>query len=409
MVGEKNLTLINNNNNKKSMKKQLLMKCASLMMFGALLLSSQSVFAQKTALFNFRAMAAQYGDNNVHNFTSSETAYTFRINSSTKPSVQTPDYGIWQCGYTFQLQNCTSDFGLRHYGAGKSYNDGLYTNNDRYIILQGLEAGDKMIVDYNKEDVSGASVLFPEAGIATFDNGGTPATNTQWGEVVDGKEYTATGTWLAIQQKAKSTGAYIYSISLTKQHEKISIGSDGFATFSSFYGLDFSTVGDKVKAYTAKLEGDKVVFEQVTGFVPANTGLFIQAIGGTTSVQVPTAETSAFSQDNELVGCPGGKKVTANDATAYTYVFGKSAADGLCFFKVADASEVSVPIGKAYLSTTTVASSRLSVSFDGMTTGIEEFKAPTQNDNAVYNLQGIKASTVSKGRIYIQNGKKYVK
>ncbi len=378
----------------------------------ALLAGNSSVWAQKTAVFNFRSMAAQYGsDYNVHNFTSSETASTFRISGSIKPSVQTPDFGIYQAGNTFQFQNCTSDFGLRHYGAGKSYNDGLYTNNDRYIIIKNLEAGDKMVVDYNKEDVGGASVLFPIADLATYDNAGTPTNNGEWGEVADGVEYTALGTWLAIQQKNKSLGTYIYSISLTKQHETIAIGADGYTTFSSFYGLDFSSVSDKVKAYTAKVDGGKVVMTQATGFVPANTGLFIKAIGGTTSVKVPTAETASFTADNELIGASGGKVVTADEATAYTYVFGKNNTTGdLCFFKVADGTNVSIPVGKAYLSTTTAAARSMNIMFDdGTVTGISNVNTEYQSDGSVYNIQGVKVNAAQQKGIYIVNGKKFVK
>jgi len=344
---------------------------------------------------------------NVHNFTSSVAAYNFRISGSIKPSVQTPDFGIYQAGNTFEFQNCTTDFGLRHYGAGKTYNDGLYTSNDRYIIMQNLEAGDKMVVDYNKENVSSAMVYFPIADLATYDNAGTPTNNTEWGEVGDGTEYTALGTWLAIQQKNRSLGTYIYSITLTKQHDIITIGADGYTTFTSFYGLDFSTVTDKVKAYTAVVEDGKVVMTQVTGFVPANTGLFIKAIGGTTSVSVPTAETAAFSQDNDLVGAAGGKIVTADDATAYTYVFGKSAADGLCFFKVTDGQQVSVPVGKAYLSAA-VAPARMSIVFNDEVTGIKSIdNGQLTIDNTAYDLQGRRVAQPAKG-LYIINGKKVI-
>lgn len=378
-----------------------------MLLLGSMMLTPMSVSAQKSHKFDFQAMAANYGDYNVHNFTSSVAAYNFRISGSIKPSVQTPDFGIYQAGNTFEFQNCTTDFGLRHYGAGKTYNDGLYTSNDRYIIMQNLEAGDKMVVDYNKENVSSAMVYFPIADLATYDNAGTPTNNTEWGEVVDGTEYTALGTWLAIQQKNKSAGTYIYSITLTKQHDIITIGADGYTTFTSFYGLDFSTVTDKVKAYTAVVEDGKVVMTQVTGFVPANTGLFIKAIGGTTSVSVPTAETAAFSQDNDLVGAAGGKIVTADDATAYTYVFGKSAADGLCFFKVTDGQQVSVPVGKAYLSAA-VAPARMSIVFNDEVTGIKSIdNGQLTIDNTAYDLQGRRVAQPAKG-LYIINGKKVI-
>lgn len=380
-----------------------------MLLTGSIVLAPINVTAQKTAVFNFKTMASAYGDSNPHLFTSSVAASSFRISSSIKPNVQTPDYGIYLAGNTFQFQECTTSFGLRKNGAGKTYNSGLYTNNDRYIIIQNLEAGDKMVVDYNIEDQTGASVLFPIADLATYDNSGTPTNNTAWGTCVDEQEYTATGTWIAVQQKNKSSqNTYIYSISLTKQHDKITIGSDGYTTFTSFYGLDFSTVTDKIKAYTAKVEGGKVVMTQATGFVPANTGLFIKAIGGTTSVSVPTAETTAFSQSNELVGAAGGKVVTANDATAYTYVFGKSATDGLCFFKVADGQNASIPVGKAYLQTA-VSLSRMAIQFDNEVTGISEIETGVLDDSAIYNLQGMKITDVKKGQVYIKNGKKFIK
>ncbi|MBQ8065172.1 MAG: hypothetical protein IJ200_05905 [Prevotella sp.] len=172
----------------------------------------------------------------------------------------------------------------------------------------------------------------------------------------------------------------------------------GYATFSSNYALDFTDVTD-LKAYRAEsAAGGKVNMTQVTGKVPAQTGLFLA--GATT--EIPTTICTTSIGDNLLKPTTGGDIYNAEKTQ---YVFAKQGED-YGFYKVGDS--LSPAASKAYLETTSaVSGARLVLAFDEDITAVEGVKAVNAQENVYYNLAGQRVAQPAKG-LYIVNGKKVI-
>ncbi|MBQ9186766.1 MAG: hypothetical protein IJ144_02940 [Prevotella sp.] len=176
------------------------------------------------------------------------------------------------------------------------------------------------------------------------------------------------------------------------------ISDAGYATFSSIYPLDFTGI-TTVKAYRAESAATgKVNMTQVTGKVPAQTGLFLA--GATT--EIPTTICTTSIGDNLLKPTTGGDIYNAEKTQ---YVFAKQGED-YGFYKVGDS--LSPDAGKAYLETTSeVSGARLVLAFDEDITAVEGVKAVSALENVYYNLAGQRVAQPAKG-LYIVNGKKVI-
>ena len=182
--------------------------------------------------------------------------------------------------------------------------------------------------------------------------------------------------------------------SLTAEVSSVSasIGSTGWATFSSSYPLDFT--GKSVNAYkvTGVDESNVVELTQVYK-VPANTGLLLS---GTTD-DIPVATGVMDDMTGNLMVAGDGSAVTAS-ATKYVLANqGEPAVLG--FYKIA--SDVAVPYGKAYLDLTGVGSPAPAV-----------IRIVDEENNAT-NLQNLDGTNnavkfIENGRLYIlKNGITY--
>ena len=142
-----------------------------------------------------------------------------------------------------------------------------------------------------------------------------------------------------------------------------------YSTFCSpDHDVDFTDV-TVVKAYQASVNNNVVTLTQVTGKVKAGEGLLIENVD--------------------------------NVQTAYILVSDKE-------FKYIDPvkSDNTLRKGKAYLEIPDGSSAKPSTLFIGEATAINGVAVEKKADNAIYNLQGMRVKTPSKG-FYIINGKKY--
>lgn len=200
------------------------------------------------------------------------------------------------------------------------------------------------------------------------------------------------------------TANKVYNSSGTVGAQTVSIGTDGYATFSSKYPLNFPD-GDEVdvKAYKASIDGSSVKMTRVTGGVPANTGLFVQKISDVATVTVdPVATETADVTSNLLKPTTGGD---IYDSEKYQYVFAKQGGE-LAFYQVT--GSLSPAAGKAYLETESAIAARLAFDFeDENTTGIQQVATAQKNVEGYYNLAGQRVAQPTKG-LYIVNGKKVV-
>lgn len=175
-----------------------------------------------------------------------------------------------------------------------------------------------------------------------------------------------------------------------------------YSTFCSDWDVDFSGVTD-VEAYKATVNGNVVSTERVYNKVKAGEGLLIKNVGNVTFVKLPIVHDAEPLGNNYLKGVT--KNMEAKDfdgKTAYILVSDKE-------FKYIDPvnSDKTLRKGKAYLELPPAeAGAKPSSLFFGEATAINGIAVEKKADNAIYNLQGMRVKTPTKG-LYIINGKKY--
>ena len=174
-----------------------------------------------------------------------------------------------------------------------------------------------------------------------------------------------------------------------------------YSTFCSDWNVDFSGVTD-VEAYKATVNGNVVSTERVKGKVKAGEGLLIKNVGSVTSVTLPVVHDAEPLSHNCLKGVT--KNMTKSDfvdKTAYILYSDEE-------FRYIDPenSEKTLQKGKAYLDCTAEPGAKPSTLFIGEATAINGVAVEKKADNAIYNLQGMRVKTPTKG-LYIINGKKY--
>ena len=202
-----------------------------------------------------------------------------------------------------------------------------------------------------------------------------------------------------------------YSVKVaTNSGNAISISSAKYATFSSTQKLDFTGTG--VTAYKATSTGESsVTLEEVSGVVPAETGLLLKADAGTYYIPLSTADPTVIVTDNLLQSTATAAHNIEEDEVGRAFVFGKFNDTEVGFFKAAEGKTIGV--GKSYLLLDTPLAK--DVEFLSFVFGDEESETTAINavstkvENGVrYNLAGQKVGADYKG-IVIVNGKKYLR
>ena len=191
---------------------------------------------------------------------------------------------------------------------------------------------------------------------------------------------------------------YVY---IQKVAVNTTIGSDGYATYSCAYPLDFSSATDVRGYYATSASAGTVVMTEVTGTAAANEGLFLQKTGEDPTIPVVSSGTTLTG--NLLKPTTGGNIYDSDKAQ---YVFAKQSEE-LGFYKVI--GSLSPASGKAYLEVNSaIAASRLRFVFeDEETTGIMSTERKTQADRSFYNLSGQRVTQPRRG-LYIVGGKKVI-
>ena len=183
------------------------------------------------------------------------------------------------------------------------------------------------------------------------------------------------------------------------------ISAAGWATYCSPYPLDFSSsIANLKKAYLVTgATGNTLDLAEITGTVPANTGILLEGEGVVTEVPVTIPVVASSSTDvsaNKLVG------VTTNtpiDAEA-GYVLMGSPRVG--FYK--NSNDFTVGANTAYLPADFAGARMAFFGFDDEATGVQNLTpALSEGEGVVYNLRGQRVAQPTKG-LYIVNGKKVV-
>ena len=193
---------------------------------------------------------------------------------------------------------------------------------------------------------------------------------------------------------------------------KVTIGSLGYATFSSVKSVDFSGETN-VDAYIASAITDNKVVLTKHNKVPDHNGVLLKGTAGT--YNIPVTESPDAITTNYLMATVGATKVAASDPTnnKYRYFLSGTTVENVGFYNLS--SEQTSAAGKAYLETSDALNSdsyaRAAWTFEDTTTGIANLNV---NDNTnidanapMYNLAGQRVGKNYKG-VVIMNGKKVV-
>ena len=176
----------------------------------------------------------------------------------------------------------------------------------------------------------------------------------------------------------------------------VKLNGSGYATFSSTVPIDFSDDSEFTAWAITEISGTTISFSQITGAVPANTGVLLKGTANTTVYPV-TAISGTAPTSNLLTAIS-----TATTVTAGQYY-------GLSGDKFVKVGAGTVPAGKALLPASAVGSSIKAFNFvfeddpDGINS-IDNGELTIDNA-AIYNLAGQRLSKMQKG-INIVNGKK---
>lgn len=186
----------------------------------------------------------------------------------------------------------------------------------------------------------------------------------------------------------------------------ITIGTAKMATYSNTSAWEIPA---GVQAYTAKYADNKIKLTEVTGTVPANTGVVLYGNAGTYTANLTT--TDATLADNDLASTANAA-YTVVDNTTYALVAEKDAQGNktgkVCFGRLEEGSIVAQ--GKAYLTISdSSAAKQLSIDINGETTGINAVENATETQNDVYYTLGGQRTVKPLKGLYIHNGKKYMK
>ena len=157
-----------------------------------------------------------------------------------------------------------------------------------------------------------------------------------------------------------------------------------------------------VTAYIGKLNGETVTLEEISGAIPANTGILYK---GTTPGQTvkfyATNDDEATVTDNILAPTgSAGKTLSEGDYVLATINNGQN----LGFYPVNGPTAYGA--FKAYIPSGSVSAAKLAINF-GDETGIATL-SHEKTDNVYYDLQGRRVMNPTKG-LFIVNGKKVIK
>ena len=168
------------------------------------------------------------------------------------------------------------------------------------------------------------------------------------------------------------------------------------------------TIPTDVKAYTATDGETEVTLSEITdGVIPANTPVILVGDKGTHNFTIDTENTTA-AISSALNGTLVPTAVAA-DASAYIL---KNGAQGIGMYKITSETDRTIAANKAYMGSTTAASSsNMKVfNFGGISTGINNAVAGNAKNNVYYDLNGRRVLYPAHGVFVKANGEKvYIK
>lgn len=309
----------------------------------------------------------------------------------------------------FSWNNTTTPVGITNNGVG-TYSSSPYLKFDGtgdYIILKFNETPGTLAFDIKGNSFSGGTFK-----VQASTNGETYTdlvTYTDLGSSTETKTINNLGTdvryikWIYV---TKDEGNVALGNINLYDDVRVTLAASGYASFCSPLPLDL-TPTDNYAAYVVtqvNKEVPTVMFEKITGAVPAETPFILYGTANTTAtLQIATGATTA-PENNMLIGTLVPTEITTVDGSFTNF--------GLSGGQFVKMNNGTIPANKAYLpvptSFVTSSAPALTIVFgDDETTGIGATLNDSVNDNVIYDLSGRHVAQPTKG-IYIMNGKKVV-
>ena len=180
----------------------------------------------------------------------------------------------------------------------------------------------------------------------------------------------------------------------------VTLNSKGYATLS--FKADMQLSSNCMKAYTAKVEGDKIICTEIAdGIIPAGNGVILYGTPSTSAQLLASSTSTTLSNNDLLATTKAGGSLVDVPTSGYNYVL-----NGDKFLQYTGTSFVA---DKAFFNLDYKPTASNGAKFDivfgeeNITTGIEETVSETTS--VYYDLQGRKVEHPTTG-IYILNGKK---
>ena len=221
------------------------------------------------------------------------------------------------------------------------------------------------------------------------------------------------GTGKLSHWSARDNGSTFMVIEPTESLD-VTITEAGYATY--YWNLP-AYIPEGVQAFVVnELNGTYAIMNEITGTIPANTGVILKGSADAYSFAVAhyvTEETATAVRGNKLRGSVASTDIPAAENTTY-YVLANGT-EGVGLYKdELDGGTFRNNANKAYLPVVAEAGANAAASYSfnfdwAGTTGIEGVTAEGAQDGAIYDITGRRVKAITAPGIYIVNGKKVVK
>lgn len=297
---------------------------------------------------------------------------TLTIFSSTKE--------ITKIEFTFSPNEGSKSYSNLKLNSGQpgTYGNNIWTGSSNSVTFNNNNNNN------NQVRIQSIKVTFKETASETY----TTATLT--GFAKSGKDYYA--TFSSDQVTFFPNDVTVYGVVVENNQLTMTSGEDGLFTSGTV------TIDDnEVKGY----------------YVPANTGVLINAIDASVTYYTVANKTVGAIEDGFNMLYPASKAMSELGDSYYFYKLAYndySAKTGLGFYWGADnGAAFTAKTNGAYLAVPKSSTSAKSgFRFDGTTTGVNTINAKTTTNDVIYNIQGQRVGANYKGLVIV-NGKKMIR
>lgn len=363
-----------------------------------------AVFAQKAGN-DFYKLVTSLTENNKYLFVSSNGAggaYALdasQIGTDSNASSSAKDVTISLDGSDKVITEIDTDLEFKYNSSGN-------------IDIVCSDSGEKLVINgsgFRKATSNYKAYWDNEKGLYGTNSNGT--TNYYVSYNPSNKAFTATsGASSRVYAYEKSEASYSGYCTTILKTQDVTISSVGYATAYIPFAATISNEANDVKAYYVTVSDDKAKLNEITGTIPAETGVVLNGTGKVTFTE--SKETPASVDGNLLIGTTkaGGENFEETD---YTYYILSNGENGVGFYWDGEYYPEFEGMGahcaqyKAVLAVPGTTPAKCFLFDFDEPSGINNVNATSEN-GSIYNLQGVRVSSMTRGNVYIQNGKKFM-